>query len=257
MWLIVFLWLLGVGPAGGDPGRAPLLVSAAVSLTEGLSECGSAFNEKTGIPVRFNFGPSNALARQIVQGAPVDVFISADRPQMELAVRSGAISPQTVTAVATNHLVIIVPAGSARPWSSPAALASSQIRHVAVGDPNAVPAGVYAKDWLQRINLWRAVEPKLVPATSVRGALSAVRTSAVDAGIVYRTDARALDGISIVYEVTGSDAPRIEYPAAIVTGSRRGVEASSFVEFLQSPPAQRILERWGFGTHVVATRNGH
>ena len=181
----------------------------------------------------------------------------ADRPQMELVVRSGAISPQTVTAVATNHLVIIVPAGSARSWSTPAALASSQIRHVAVGDPNAVPAGVYAKDWLQRINLWRVVEPKLVPATSVRGALSAVRTGAVDAGIVYRTDARALDGISIVYEVTGSDAPRIEYPAGIVTGSRRGVEAAGFVEFLQSPPAQRILERWGFGTHVVATRNEH
>jgi molybdate transport system substrate-binding protein len=246
MWPILLSGLLAVAPVA-EPGRGPLLVSAAISLTEAMEECGEAFTARTGIPVRFNFGPSNALARQIAQGAPVDVFVSADQAQMAFAVDSGAVASESVSTVATNRLVIIEP-GRRRPrWKDAAPLVSSTVRRVAAGDPRAVPAGVYAREWLERIGLWSEVAPKLVPATSVRGALSAVRTGAVDAGIVYVTDAQSLGDGSIVFEVNGSDAPRIEYPAGVVTSSPRLGQARAFIQFLRGPVAQQILQRRGFG----------
>jgi molybdate transport system substrate-binding protein len=216
-------------------------------LTEALTECGSAFTEAAGIEVRFNFGPSNALARQIIQGAPVDIFVSADAAQMEVAVRAGAILPGSVRTIATNTLVIVVPGSRARSWDNPSPLAGAQVRRIATGDPNAVPAGVYAKVWLQRIGMWNAVRDKIVPTGSVRGALAAVRSGAADAGIVYRTDVRALREVTVVFDVTGRDAPDIEYPAGIVTRSTRSAGATRFIEFLRTPAARRILQRHGFG----------
>ncbi|MGE5814139.1 MAG: molybdate ABC transporter substrate-binding protein [Acidobacteriota bacterium] len=245
MWPIL-LWLLA-GSAPREPARGPLLVSAAVSLTEALTECGEAFRANTRISVRFNFGASNTLARQIVQGAPVDVFVSADQAQMTYAVREGMIRPDSVRVIASNQLVVIVPEGAPGPWRSAAPLGSPEIRRIAVGDPTAVPAGVYAREWLQRIGLWKAIEPKLVPGASVRGALSAVRTGGVDAGIVYRTDARSSGGVAVVFEVTGPEAPTIEYPAGLVAESVRAADARAFVEFLQGASGQAILRRWGFG----------
>jgi molybdate transport system substrate-binding protein len=241
MWPWLFLWLFG-----GPPAKPPLLVSAAVSLTEALTECGAAFTASTGIPVRLNFGASNALARQIVQGAPVDLFVSADDAQMRFVEHQGSVVPGSQAVVASNRLVIIVPGpGSAR-WTSAAPLVGPSIRRIAIGDPAAVPAGVYAKRWLQRIGLWIAAEPKLVPAATVRGALSAVRTGAADAGIVYRTDARADEDTAVVFEVIGPDAPPIEYPAAVVRQSRRAADARLFLEFLRGPVAQEIFRRRGF-----------
>lgn len=225
----------------------PLLVSAAISLTEALSACGASFTASTGIPVRFNFGPSNALARQIVEGAPVDVFVSADEAQMQFAARSGAVTAGDVRIIATNRLAIVVAGRRETTWSSAAPLSGPGVKRVAVGDPRAVPAGVYAKRWLQTVGQWNTLESKLVPTTSVRGALAAVRSGAADAGIVYITDARIADGVRVVYEVTGPDAPTIVYPASVVTRSRHAAEARRFVAFLQGKAGQRILERHGFG----------
>jgi molybdate transport system substrate-binding protein len=246
MWLILLLGLLP-GSAPPAPAGVPLLVSAAVSLTEALTECGEAFTAATGVPVQFNFGASNALARQIVKGAPVDVFVSADQAQIAFTVREGGIRPGSVSVIATNQLVIIVPADAPARWHGADTLESPEIRRIAVGDPTAVPAGVYAKQWLEAIGLWKRVEPKLVPAASVRGAVAAVKTGAADAGIVYRTDAQAIKGVAVVFEVTDSAAPAIEYPAGVVARSEHAADARAFVEFLRSAPAQRILRRWGFG----------
>jgi molybdate transport system substrate-binding protein len=253
VWPILILGLLSGTLAPAEPG-GPLLVSAAISLTEALGECGTAFSAATGIPVRFNFGPSNALARQIAEGAPVDVFVSADDLQMQLAVKSGAIAADAVRIVATNRLAIIVPGKAAEPWSSAAPLRTAAVRRVATGDPRAVPAGVYAKSWLQRTGLWEAVQPKIVPTTSVRGALAAVRSGAVDAGIVYSTDARAASEVAVVLEIAGTGAPSIEYPAGVVTRSRRAVQGRAFLKFLTSPVAQRIFQRHGFGPAAAAAR---
>lgn len=246
MWPIFLLWLAGGSPTADAPGNS-LLVSAAVSLIEALSECGPAFTKATGITVRFNFGPSNALARQIVQGAPVDVFVSADAAQMDIAVRAGAVDRRSVTTIGTNTLVVVVPSSAGRRWTGPEQLASATVRRIATGDSNAVPAGVYAKLWLERIGMWSALRGKIVPTSSVRGALAAVRTGAADAGIVYRTDAQAVGGTTVVLEVTGRDAPNIEYAAGIVLRSTRPAEARQFIEFLRGPAARRILQHHGFG----------
>lgn len=243
MWPLLAVWLLGgVAPPGTE-----LLVSAAVSMTEALTECGRAFTNAKGIPVRFNFGASNALARQIVQGARADVFVSADVAQMQLAEKNGAIAPGTVAVVSTNRLVIVVPGAGGPRWADAAPLGGTAVRRIAIGDPKAVPAGVYARIWLRRIGLWDEVESKLVPAASVRGALAAVRTGAADAGIVYRTDAPTAAGISVAFEASGADAPDIEYPAAVVARSRNAEGARAFLDFLRGAAARRILQRHGFG----------
>ncbi len=247
MWPLLFSWLLAAAAGSpADAARAPLLVSAAVSLTEALTECGRAFTAATGVPVRFNFGASNALARQIARGAPVDVFVSADEAQMHYAASADAIEPGTLAIVATNQLVIVVPGSRAPRWNNPSALVSRSVRRIAVGDPEAVPAGVYAKEWLQRVGLWEAAQSRLVPAATVRGALAAVSSGAADTGIVYRTDAASAD-VSVVFEVTGATAPAILYPAAVVRQSHDKAAARRFVQFLRGPAAQEILRRRGFG----------
>lgn len=236
------LWTVAA-PASGQP----LLVSAAVSLSEALQECGAAFQRATGRRVTFNFAASNALARQIVHGAPADVFVSADAAQMDVVDRAGRLLAGTRRPIVSNALVIVAAGAGATPWSDPKRLTSPEVRRIAVGDPQAVPAGVYAKQWLARVGLWGAVKGKIVPAGSVRGALAAVNGGAIPVGIVYRTDARAAHGVSVVYEVSGDAAPRISYPAAVVRHAREEEGARLFVKFLAGDEAQRIFAAHGFG----------
>ena len=226
--------------------RGTLLVSAAVSLTEALQDCGAAFEHETGVAVTFNFGPSNALARQIAQGAPVDVFVSADERQMDLAERAGALLPGTRVTVAGNRLVVIIPGPVNERWPDPSRLLSPAIRRLAVGDPQAVPAGVYAREWLERADLWGRLKRKIVPESSVRAALAATGKGAADAAIVYRTDALVARGVTIVLEVNGPEAPAIRYPAAVVRQSRAPEDARRFTRFLAGPEGRRLLERRGF-----------
>lgn len=255
MWPLLFSGLLAVLAPGAAAGPRPapaLVVSAAVSLTEALTACGAAFTADTGIAVRFNFAASNVLARQIVRGAPVDVFVSADQAQMQHVMRAGGIDPDTLLVVASNRLVVIVAGRGASRWSTPERLADPSVKRIAVGDPAAVPAGVYARQWLERIGLWDRVRSRLVPAGSVRGALSAVSSGAADAGIVYRTDAETATETSMVFAVTGDAAPAILYPAAVVRQSHEKAAAGRFVEFLRGATAQRILAQSGFGPPLDA-----
>jgi molybdate transport system substrate-binding protein len=226
--------------------RPAVLVSAALSLSEVLSECGKAFEAKTGQPVTFNFGPSNALARQIVNGAPVDLFISADELQVDFAADRGALRPEPPTPIASNRLVIITRTGGGATWADARALASPRIRRIALGDPSAVPAGVYARTWLERIGLWSQIQDKLIPSHSVRAALAAVASGAAQAAIVYRTDARTSAKVTIAYEVSGDAAPAIAYPAAVPRQARNLDAAHEFLRFLRSPEGQSILAARGF-----------
>ncbi|HSL20807.1 MAG TPA: molybdate ABC transporter substrate-binding protein [Vicinamibacterales bacterium] len=223
-----------------------LLVSAAVSLKEALTECGAAFQSTTGQPVTFNFAASNVLARQIVHGAPVDVFVSADQAQMDYVDRAGALASGTRADIAGNLLAIVVPARPAARWDGAAPLLSAGVRRIALGDPRAVPAGVYARAWLEREGLWHAVEGKIVPVGSVRAAVAAVAAGGADAAIVYRTDAAAFSDVAVAYLVSGSTAPAIRYAAAVVRRSDRPEAARRFVEFMQGSQGQRLLRKHGF-----------
>lgn len=232
----VLLCLAVVSPGG----QAPVLVSAAISLTDALTEAAQAYRQAGGPEVRFNFAGSNVLARQIVNGAPADLFISADQAQMDYAVSRGAVG--TPVALLRNRLAVVTPAGKSASVPDVAALARA--RRIAIGDPTAVPAGVYARQYLERIGVWGAMEPRLLPLANVRAALNAVEAGGADAGIVYESDAAASRRVDLAFVIEGPAAPAIVYPAALVTRSTNQSAATRFLEFLRGQQAAGIFRRY-------------
>jgi molybdate transport system substrate-binding protein len=234
----------GARPApGGRPER--ITVSAAISLSGALEEAADAYAAEGGGEVSFNFAASNVLARQIVNGARVDMFISADGAQMDLVERAGLVAPGTRVPLAGNRLALIAPAGTGH-VTSVHSLSDPRVRRIAVGDPAAVPAGVYARQYLQLAGLWRKLQAKLVPTGSVRAALAAVANRATDAGFVYVTDARGAKDVRVVERIEGTHAPAIVYPMCIVTTGAHRDEANPFHAFLLGPQGSAVLQRHGF-----------
>lgn len=239
----------GAGRPASGTGPPEILVAAAVSLTEAISEVARRFEEREpGTRVTLNLAASNVLARQAAAGARIDVFVSADQAQMDVVRRAGLVV-RSVDLLG-NELVVVVPSDSAVRVESPRDLQRSEIARIAVGDPAAVPAGVYARAYFERAGLWASLQPKLVPSASVRAALAAVESGNVDAAIVYRTDAGAARRARVAYRVSGPDAPRIVYPAALLSSADGAVR---FFAFLQSAAAAAIFERHGF-TPLVGGR---
>ena len=224
--------------------RDEVLVSAATSLTEVMQRLAADYQARSGARVTLNFGASNTLARQIAAGAPVDLFISADEAQMN-AVRA-LIVPDTRINLVSNQLAIAVPADRPRAITSARDLTDPSIRRVAIGDPAAVPAGVYARQYLERAGVWARVEPKIIPAGSVRLALAAVENGAADAAIVYMTDVAAARGARMALVVPVAAAPRIVYPAAVIRTATHAGAARQFLAFLRGRDAAAIFRGAGF-----------
>jgi len=237
---------LGAAPAAASEAPRPLLVFAAASLTELLQEIGKAYEAKTGTPVTFSFGASSDLARQISAGAPADVFFSADTARMDGLEKGGFVRKEDRREFLSNRLAVVVP------LSSNAKVAGArdllQFRRLALADPQAVPAGVYARHWLENAGLWKEIEPRVVPTLDVRAALAAVETEATPAGIVYSTDARISKKVKPIFE-TPTDPP-ILYSAARVAKSANPA-APGFVEFLQTPESVAVFARAGFAAAAV------
>jgi molybdate transport system substrate-binding protein len=224
---------------------AALTVSAAASLSDVVTELARRYEAASGRPVHVNTAASNTLARQIAEGAPVDVFVSADETQMNVVIKSGMVVDGTRVALLTNQLVIVTPQ-NARTVAGPRDLASSTVKRVAMGQPDSVPAGVYGRQWLEKLGLWSAVQPKVVPMPTVRAALAAVREGRADAAIVYATDARTTKDVRVAHVVSIADGPAIVYPAAVIRGKNEN-EARRFLEYLQSADARAVFEAAGFG----------
>lgn len=253
MWLVLALCAGTIQPAPADLGgaqdgsrRAAITVSAAISLTEALQEIAAAYARGGGGMVRFNFAGSNVLARQIANGAPVDLFVSADDEQMDLALKAGVIDEGTRVNLVGNRLAVVAPADRVELVKSGFANASPAIRRLALGDPAAVPAGRYARAYLEGQKLWSAYEPRIIPMPNVRAALTAVETGAVDAAIVYETDLRASKGAALAFVVPADQSPAIVYPAAIVKSSRNRGEAERLLTFLRGAEATAIFVKHGF-----------
>ncbi|MGO8766929.1 MAG: molybdate ABC transporter substrate-binding protein [Limisphaerales bacterium] len=223
-----------------------ILVSAAASLNNALSEIGTNFQAQTGTQVDFNFGASSTLARQIEAGAPADIFFSADETQMDLLAKAGLIDPSTRVSRLGNSLVVVVPSDSALQINSPADLTHAGVARIVLADPKAVPAGVYAKAWLTKLQLWPAVEPKVIPAENVRAALAAVASGNADAGVVYKTDAAISKKVKVAYEVPAADGPVISYPMALVKAAPQPEAAKKFLAYLSSEQAGQVFARYGF-----------
>jgi molybdate transport system substrate-binding protein len=236
----------------GHPGPPPITVSAAASLTDALEEIARAYAGAGGGPVRYNFAGSNVLARQVAAGAPVDLFISADAAQMEVAQAAGAIDERTRINLLGNRLAIVARPGTS--MSGVSGLTQPAIRRIAIGNPDGVPSGVYARRYLEAIGLWIALQPRLVPVGNVRAALTAVENGSADAAIVYESDTVASSRVAVAAIISGPDAPRIVYPAAVVRASPQRADAERFLAFLRSPAASAIFSRWKLAVLPAASR---
>lgn len=223
-----------------------LTVSAAASLTEAFREIGTRFEaRKPGATVRFNFAASGVLIQQIIQGAPVDVFVSADQETMDRGVKEKVLDPATRRDFTGNSVVMVAPAQGAPALAALADLAKPEVRRIAVGKPATVPVGRYAKQVLDAARLWEPLEPKLVFADNVRQVLDYVARGEVEAGFVYRTDAELMkDKVRVVLTAQGHSP--VTYPAAVATDSRQAALAREFVNFLFTAEAQGVLARYGF-----------
>ncbi len=244
--------VLAPGPlAAGGPADPPLTVLAAASLTDAMADLAAAWRAGGEGELRLQLGGSNELARQIAAGAPGDLFVSADAAKMDGLERAGLLRAGTRRDLLGNRLVVIVPA-DAPPLAVPGDLVGPRIGRLALAQTDAVPAGIYARAWLERRGWWVVLRPRVVASENVRGALAAVASGNADAGIVYATDAAASDRVRVAYEVPVEEAPPIVYPAAVLSASERPEAARRLLDFLGGAEARAIFERRGF--RVVAAR---
>jgi molybdate transport system substrate-binding protein len=241
---IAALALVLVGTAAS---AADLTVSAAASLTNAFKDIGAAFEKANpDTKVQFNYGASGALLQQIAKGAPVDVFASADEVTMDQAEQQQLVRPGTRVNFASNSLVVVVPADARTAPRALSDLTEPAIKRVAIGIPASVPVGRYTKAVLEKAQLWRSIETKMIGAQSVRQALDYVARGEVEAGFVYSTDAAIMAEKVRVAFVVPTEKP-VLYPIALMVASQNVVAALQFVAYVASPPGRSILARYGFG----------
>lgn len=225
---------------------AEVSVFAAASLSEALQELAAQHQKTTGDTVRLNLAASSTLARQIKEGAPADLFFSADEAKMNDLANAGLIDPATRQSLLGNTLVIVVALDSLLTLKSANDLSGPEVKHLALAEPQTVPAGIYAREYLQKKGLWTAVAGKVVPTENVRAALAAVESGNAEAGIVYKTDALVSRKVRVVCEVPLVDGPRISYPVALVKDGKNPAGAARFLALLTSPEGKAVFAKFGF-----------
>jgi molybdate transport system substrate-binding protein len=253
----VLLFLFAALPAGGcardrdRPAAVPqaqveITVSAAVSLKDALEKIRENYaQEHPEVKITYNLGSSGALQKQIEQGAPVDLFISAGVSQMDQLAGEGLLEPGTRTDLLGNELVVVVPKGAA-PLKDFSDLAGSGVKRIALGMPDTVPAGQYARESLVNLKMWDKLQPKLVTANDVRQVLTYVETGDADAGFVYRSDTLTGKNIRVALTVPGNLHRPIVYPAAVLKNAPQKAAAKEFLDYLASPPGMAIFAQYGF-----------
>ena len=242
--------LLGTPPPPPPPDvpefKAKAKDGRALSLREAMQAITPACEKEAGVRLVFNFGSSNDLARQILAANKADVFFSADESWMNKVSEQGLVDTGSRRSLLSNRLVVVVPLSAPVSITGPADLAGPGVKRIALADPEAVPAGKYARAWLEQVRQWDAVRERVVPALDVRAALAAVEAGAADAGVVYRTDAAISKKVKVAYEVTEGDGPRISYPVAALKERPRHDAARRVVDCLAGDEARRAFEALGF-----------
>jgi molybdate transport system substrate-binding protein len=243
LWLMLFC----LPSLAAQTDNRPLIVFAAASLTNALQEVGDGFTRDSSLPVKFSFAASSALARQIENGAPADVFFSADIEWMDYLQSRTLIQVATRHDVLGNHLVLVAPVTSqialhiAPNFPLLAALGNSRLT---IGDPDGVPAGRYAHEALMNLGVWNTVADHLARADSVRSALAFVDRGEAPLGIVYQTDALIDKNVRVVDVFPDNTHLPITYPIALATGAK--ADAAKFLSYVQSPAAEIVFKRYGF-----------
>jgi molybdate transport system substrate-binding protein len=229
-------------PAAGSE----VTVSAAVSLNDALDEISRLYREqKPDVVVHFNVGGSGTLQRQVEQGAPVDVFISASPDEMDALGSEGLLLSGTRKDLVKNSVVLIVPADKSS-VASFQDLDKPEVKIIAIGEPQTVPAGKYAREVLNHFGLYERLKPKFVLGKDVRQALTYVATGDADAGIVYATDAKASPKVKVVATAPDESHSPVVYPVAVIKASRNPIGAKDFEAFLLGPQARNVFKKYGF-----------
>ena len=249
--IVLMVFMLPSAVGGVAHADEELTVSAAASLTNAFREIAGVFEagpgKATKIRVRLNFASSGALMQQISGGAPVDVFASAAQREMDALETKGLILPSTRRNFAANGIVLIKPVASKVMLRSFEGLKDPAVRKIAIGNPATVPAGMYAKQALQHYKLWDSLEGKVVFGEHVRQVLDYVARGEVDAGIVFSTDALVRAKEVVVVSAAPPDSHKqILYPVAVTKDSKKAGLGTTFIHFLVSPEAKRILAKHGF-----------
>ncbi|MFZ4834759.1 molybdate ABC transporter substrate-binding protein [Rouxiella sp. Mn2063] len=241
--------VLAIGISQQAQAAEQVTVFAAASLTNAINDIAKQYQQEKEVKIVSSFASSSTLARQIDQGAPADLFISADQQWMDYTVGKQLMVDNTRYTLLGNELVLITEANSKQekiniteqtPWAS--LLANGRL---AVGDPDHVPAGIYAKEALQKLGAWTVVEPKLARASDVRAAMALVERDEAPLGIVYGSDAIASKKVKVVGVFPETSHKPVEYPIAIVKGHENPA-VSAFYDYLKGPKAAEIFKHYGF-----------
>ncbi|MGD0403556.1 MAG: molybdate ABC transporter substrate-binding protein [Candidatus Acidiferrales bacterium] len=246
--LLLFLGICSAEAQQPPPAPQPssVTVSAAISLKDALDQLGREYErDHPGAKIAFNYAGSGTLQHQIEQGAPVDIFFSAAQKQMDALQSAGLIVADTRHDIVANDLVLIAPSSSDDIHTFQD-LAKSSVKTIALGEPETVPAGMYAQQTLEKLGLWDAVKKKAVYGKDVRQVLTYVATGNADAGLVYRTDAQTSPKIRTIFTAPPSSHDPIVYPAAVLKNSKDQAAAGAFLKFLESPHALEIFKTYGF-----------
>ncbi|MEK4027793.1 MULTISPECIES: molybdate ABC transporter substrate-binding protein [Bacillaceae] len=229
----------------GKQKEVELTISAAASLKDAMDDMQAAYEkEHPNIKLKFNFGSSGSLQQQISQGAPVDLFFSAAEEKFDALVKKGKIRKEDGLDLLGNDLVLIAPKQEKAPIKSFKDLGKAG--KISIGMPESVPAGEYAKETLEKMNLWNTVESNIVYAKDVRQVLSYVETGNVDAGIVYKTDALVSSKVKIAATADPKMHGPIIYPVGVIKDSKHYKEAKNFYHYLQSDEALKVFKDYGF-----------
>ena len=234
------------GRADAGPARAEISLYAAASLRDVLQDLAPRCESALGVRLVFNFGASSDLARQIIAAGKADVFFPADEEWMDRVARAGMVDAASRRSLLSNRLAVVGRADTAICITGAGALASPAVRRIALANPEAVPAGRYARAWLESTGLWESVRDRVVPALDVRAALAAVESGAVDVGVVYRTDVAISRKVRILYEVPETQGARISYAVAALGGRPHLGAARRVVAWLAGTEAAGFFERHGF-----------
>jgi molybdate transport system substrate-binding protein len=243
--LSVVLW--GGQPAPQPPAATELTISAAISLKDALDEIRSSYlAQHADVTLAINYGASGTLELQIEQGAPVDVFLSAAPKQMDQLQAKGLLVDGSRRDLLRNEIVLVVPKDSTGVTSFQDLLKPS-VKHIALGEPAAVPAGQYAQQVLTKLGIAEAVNAKAVYAKDVRQVLTYVETGDADAGIVYSTDALVSTRVRVAAQAPEDSHAPVIYPVGVIKDSKNAAAAADFEAFLSGPQARAIFQKYGFG----------
>ncbi len=247
--LLAAALLLSALTVCGQSKDTRILVYAAASLKDVLTELGREYEAVNDVYVAFNWGGSVALANQLKRHAPGDVFIPAGARPMDELEETGVVAPGSRVTIASNSLVLAVSNGA-----EPSAQSLDQVLReaslVGLADPKLSPAGIYARESLESMGLWHEIHEKLVQGPNVRTALAYVESGATEVGIVYRTDAINSEGARIAHPIPPESHSPILYPAALLKDSRNPTEGAMFLAFLQKEPAMSRFQAYGFDVEV-------